>query len=401
MGTIASIDKTGDILAPLAAKMRDWLMRDALPFWAEHSPDRLYGGFIEDLNFDGSDAAQPFKRTRVTCRQIYAFAHASALGWDDGDALIHDGADYLIAKAWRDDERGFARRLTRGGDVLDPDTDLYDTAFALFAFAWAYKATKDAAYKDWCDRTHKFVVERMAHPSGRGFRHILPMNGWRAQNPHMHFLEACLAAYGATSDSRYADSARDLVALFNDALFDRETGVLTEFFNDDMTPAPPPDGDKVEPGHQYEWAWILRFFSDALGNGATEDMMRLIDVAEEFGLDGRGAIRNAVTRTGAVIDGGSRSWPNTERVKAGVAIWDIDQPRAAAMIEGSSRLLFDVYLSSHPNQSIPPGAWIDAFDANGAPTATAVPTSIFYHMFLAFAEVIRLADPERSAPLAR
>jgi mannose/cellobiose epimerase-like protein (N-acyl-D-glucosamine 2-epimerase family) len=38
-----------------------------------------------------------------------------------------------------------------------------------------------------------------------------------------------------------------------------------------------------------------------------------------------------------------------------------------------------------------PGLWIDAFDASGQPVATAIPTSTFYHLFLAFAEILRIA----------
>jgi N-acylglucosamine 2-epimerase/mannose-6-phosphate isomerase len=38
------------------------------------------------------------------------------------------------------------------------------------------------------------------------------------------------------------------------------------------------------------------------------------------------------------------------------------------------------------------GGWLDAFDQAGKATAKAMPTSTFYHLFLAFAEVLRVAD---------
>jgi len=40
----------------------------------------------------------------------------------------------------------------------------------------------------------------------------------------------------------------------------------------------------------------------------------------------------------------------------------------------------------------PLGGWLDAFNQAGQPTAKAMPTSTFYHLFLAFAEVLRVAD---------
>jgi mannose/cellobiose epimerase-like protein (N-acyl-D-glucosamine 2-epimerase family) len=45
----------------------------------------------------------------------------------------------------------------------------------------------------------------------------------------------------------------------------------------------------------------------------------------------------------------------------------------------------------------PDGAWIDAFDADARPTVSTVPASTLYHVFLAFAEVLRLA-PKLTAP---
>ena len=37
-----------------------------------------------------------------------------------------------------------------------------------------------------------------------------------------------------------------------------------------------------------------------------------------------------------------------------------------------------------------PGLWTDQFDASGKPLSTATPASCVYHLFLAFAEMLRL-----------
>ncbi len=65
---------------PLDKAVRHWMFEEALPFWAEHGVDRAFGGYVEQLSLDGSDAAVDFKRTRVICRQIYVFSHAALLG---------------------------------------------------------------------------------------------------------------------------------------------------------------------------------------------------------------------------------------------------------------------------------------------------------------------------------
>jgi N-acylglucosamine 2-epimerase/mannose-6-phosphate isomerase len=57
-----------------------------------------------------------------------------------------------------------------------------------------------------------------------------------------------------------------------------------------------------------------------------------------------------------------------------------------AVIVDSGRVLLDRYLAQTP-----PGVWIDAFDENLTPTAQNIPTSTLYHVFLAFAEALRIA----------
>ena len=61
----------------------------------------------------------------------------------------------------------------------------------------------------------------------------------------------------------------------------------------------------------------------------------------------------------------------------------------AAMIEQSARLLLTRYLRPTGGVSIPAGGWIDAFDADGRPTAKTMPASTFYHLFMALAEARR------------
>jgi len=365
-----------------------WMFDQALPFWAVHGIDGVNGGFVEQLTFDGRDAGVEFKRTRVTCRQVYVFSHAAVLGWKAGNQLATPGIDVLVNKAWLGEEAGFARLLSPEGDVLDSAADLYDLAFVLFAFAWRHKAMKDTLSRDWLHRTLDFIETRMRHPGGLGFWHEMPPQGWRLQNPHMHLTEACLAAHEATGESRFGDAARLLVELFRTKLFDVRTGTLAEYFADDWSRAPGDDGRIVEPGHLFEWVWILNAARKQLGMDTAAEMRAAARFAEANGVDHTtGVTYNAVRDDGVALDRGSRTWPNTERLKAAVALYELDGIDPAPVIEQTSELLLSRYLGMQP-----PGLWIDAFDAEGAPAAQTVPASTLYHVFLAFAEVLRISD---------
>ena len=378
-------------LDTISQEIRLWMFGDALGFWAQNGVDHAYGGFIEELTFAGADAARDYKRTRVTCRQMYVFAHAKMLGWDDGADLIARGAEYLAEKAWQGDEQGFARRLNRDGSVKDPTPDLYDHAFALFGFAWAYRATGDSVYKDWAHKTLDWVEAYLRHPSGIGFMHETPPDGPRLQNPHMHLLEASLAAFDATGEARFRDSAREIAELFRTAFFNRNTGSLAEYFNDDWSIVDGDQGRIAEPGHQLEWAWILQNCLSVLGVDAVDEIRALVRFSEKYGMNPKtGAVMNAVRDDGAIIDAGSRTWPNTERLKAAVALYELDDMDPVPVVTATCRVLFDRYLTSGQGIEIPRGAWIDAFDGDGKPIAQCVPASTFYHIFLAFAEVLRI-----------
>ncbi len=372
--------------ATIFERAENWVFNKALPFWNEVGVDRRYGGFVESLTLDGKNSEVDFKRTRVTCRQIYVFSHAAILGWSDGRGNIGHGLDYLIEKSWMGEGEGFARTLSRNGDVLDPTQDLYDHAFCIFAFAWAYRATNDSELIIWANRTLDHIEQLLNHISGLGYWHDSNRKGWRLQNPHMHLLEASLVAYEAMGEERFKGLALRLGSLFSEHLYDRERGVLQEFFTDNWGLATGEPGAVIEPGHQFEWVWLLQNCNQLLSQDYAVEMRALFAFAEKFGVDRKtGATYNAVNNQGSILDKGSRTWPNTERIKAAAALYELDGFDPTKIFMQSAGLLLDTHLNCRPE-----GAWIDSFDSDGKEVSDLVPASTLYHVFLAFAEMMRI-----------
>lgn len=363
-----------------------WMFRAALPWWAAHGLDRRHGGYVEHMTLDGHDGAAPFKRTRVTARQIYVFSHAHVLGFRDGAELARHGADFLTTRTWNGPERGFARLLTRNGGELDPTPDLYDHAFCLHAFAWLYQATGDPAARDWMHRTLDFVETRLRHPSGDGFHDELPPPGRRQQNPHMHLAEAALASHAATGEQRFADLARELAGMFVRSFFDPDSATLGEVFTEDWRRIPGDEGRRIEPGHHLEWAWILACCRRELGLDLSAQIRAAVGFAERHGIDPVShATYDVVRDDGVPLERGSRTWPNTERLKAAVALLELDGTDPTRVFDETCALLLERYLAHRPE-----GTWMDAFDGAGRPLAKTIPASTLYHLFLAFAEVLRV-----------
>lgn len=370
----------------LLDRMRHWMFQEALPFWADKGLDRAHGGVVESFALDGvTYSGVDFKRARVAGRQLYVFSHAELWGWPGARAAADHVYDHFVSRFWQGPDKGWLRRVTMNGDALDATPDLYDYAFALFALGWRYKATQDAAALALAHQTLDLVERVFAHPSGLGFHAALPPSLPRQQNPHMHLMEAAIVLAEASGEPRFFALAETLSTLFTSHLCRRPNGALVEFFDDDWGPFGGDLGRRVEPGHQFEWAWILAQHQKLTGAPHTPIIQALVAWAERHGVDPQTHVTyNALDVDGVATDKASRTWPNTERLKGWIGLAEVADIDPWPAVNGSVRLLLDRYLEPAPR-----GAWIDVFDAEGRPTAKEIPTSTLYHLFLAFAEALR------------
>lgn len=368
-------------------EIRRWMFDAALPLWSKAGVDRVSGGFVEKLDYQARPLSPGFRRTRVAGRQTYVFSHAAVLGWAPGLELSAYGAN-LLDRLYRGPDDGWPRTVDESNAVRDGTPDMYDLAFVLFAYAWRHRAANDPASLAGCHRVLDFIERRLRAP--RGYWHEWPATGPRLQNPHMHLLEASLVAFEATRDQRFLDTARGIVDLFRRSLFDGRT--LAEYFDADWNRSKGEHGRLVEPGHQLEWAWILVQYGRLAGEDTTREAESLVAFAEQYGLDPTsGRVAQVVRDDGAPIDPASRTWPNTERIKGLLALFEATGRDTREGVALSCRVLLDQYLATEVN-----GLWIDVFDTSGQPKAPDVPASTLYHVFLAFAEVLRL-EPGLSA----
>ncbi|MEM8988170.1 MAG: AGE family epimerase/isomerase [Pseudomonadota bacterium] len=369
-------------------RISDWLFQTALPFWAERGMDPVHGGFYERLNLDGTPDIDCARRVRVQARQIYVFAHAARLGWrGPAEQIVEAGFEFVTHRAWCDDG-GWAHMLSPQGAIADPTRDAYDHAFVLLAMAWAYRALGRHDPITWAERTLEFLDAEISDERHGGYLEGLPPKTPRRQNPHMHLLEAMLALLEATGEDAYADRAHDLVDLFRRRFFDAKSGVLQEYFEADWSPVQGETGAIVEPGHHYEWVWLLWRYEQATGELMGDYMERLYDFAERAAVGPYGFALDAVTRDGAPAKATRRLWPQTEALKASLAMTASGRRDASARIDSLIDGIFDIYIRDDP-----PGAWTDVIDdVSGRPAVDHIPASIPYHIMSAFSETLRVLE---------
>jgi len=387
MSTDPNADPAAQLLRLVLASdaLTRWLNEQALPLWSTVGVDRAQGGFFEQLDAGGAPIEEP-RRARVVARQIYVFATAERLGWLRGaDGLVDHGLRFLFERL-RQPDGSYAAAVLPDGRVVRGGFDLYEHAFILFALASAYASRPARVQLPAAAMALLQAMRRgWAHPIA-GFEESAPPTLPLKANPHMHLFEAALAWEGAApaSDAPTWRALSDEIAgLALGHLIDARTGVLREYFDAQWRPMADASGRIVEPGHQFEWAWLLmRWGVDRQRTDAIDAARRLLDIGERHGVDGRGVAIEMLRDDFEPLDARARLWPQTERIKAWHAMHALaHEPatkalaaqRTVAAIEGLQKFLTPA----------PAGSWCELLDADGRRQPGPARTSSLYHIVCA------------------
>lgn len=368
-----------------AADLRTWATGLALPFWAKAGFDPEHGRFEERLSLQGGRLPTVPIRLMTQARQIYVYALAARRGWYPGaGALVREAYASMVRDFHgRDDRGGWITSILRNGTVAEPRRDLYAHAFVLLAIASYVEATGDRAPLALADETLAFIDQHMRAPQGGGYVDALPpVDAIRRQNPHMHMFEALLSLWTGSGEPRYLTRAGELFDLFAARLFLPGPGVLCEYFDAALEPLDGVTGQLVEPGHHYEWVWLLRRFEKASGRSVQPYVDALYTHADTYGYDGDGLIVDEVLIDGSHRTRSRRTWPITEALKANVT----EALRGRENAEHKSARLAAI-LSRYFITPDRGGGWMDRLDENGNPATDFMPASTFYHVMCAIDEL--------------
>jgi len=374
-----------DAFEAAKAGLNAWLTTSALPIWWTHGADRAGGGFFELLSQDGDPVAVD-RRARVQARQAYSYAVGGRLGWDGPwlEAMTH-GLDYFLSR-YKLSSGLFRTRVHADGSAADDAVWLYDQAFALLAMAEAWKAIPSRR-AELAASAHA-VIDALAPrrlPAG-GFSEADLAHPCQS-NPHMHLLEAALAWSEIDADPVWPWLVDEIVGLALTRFIDAN-GALHEFFAADWSLEPGVDGRIVEPGHQFEWAWLLERWARLRDRpDARAAARRLFEIGRTHGVDrARGVAFDQLLDDFSIHQPKARLWPQTERIKAAVILAgsaDTPEDKAAYLTEAVAAIAgLKLYLATPT-----PGLWRDKMQPDGAFVEEPAPASSFYHIVCAIEQL--------------
>ena len=356
-----------------------WLTGHAWPLWLEHGVDWRRRAFHEHLDSSSLQCQAQFRRLRVAARQTYVFSKAARYGVPRAEEAVALGLDFLRGPA-RFADGGFAWRFDLANHPIDSTRDLYDHAFVLLAFAAAAEVVgADGVHEDAVALVD-YIATQFVHPAG-GYHDSIPATAPRRQNPHMHLFEALLAAGDVFREELFFSRARDLAALFLTRFFQVKEGALPEYFDEALAPCREAGRFPVEPGHHYEWIWLLHWYEKSaaamgvpLGPDLTSAAESLFEFAERYAASSvNGLVANGLWSDGTVADGGFRLWPQTERLKAAA------RRRPDLAVSGLAAI-------TRHFAAARPGLWIERMNAGGQAIVEAAPATSLYHLTAAFTD---------------
>jgi mannose-6-phosphate isomerase len=348
----------------------DWLCGAAFPLWLEHGVDWQAGAFHEELDLATLAPRVAFRRLRVAARQVYSFNQAARLGVPRAADAVALGLAFLRRHA-RQDDGGYVTLFDLSNTPTDLTRDLYDHAFVLLALAHAGERQAASDLFDYIEASFTHDQE--------GFHEALPNCLPRRQNPHMHLLEALLAAGERFSDTRYLDLADEIVRLFASRFFQRESNGLAEFYDSALQPVRHEGRFIVEPGHHHEWVWLLcehRRLARQYGRAVRDTQSEaagLMEFAERFGVRSDGIVAGELWSDGEMRQSATRVWPHTERLKAVARV-------APEKVGAALTAMFGFF------DGAPRGLWRERWDG-GFVAGNAAPASTLYHITCAILEV--------------
>lgn len=203
----------------------------------------------------------------------------------------------------------------------------------------------------------------------------------------MHLLEALLALHAATGDGAYLDRAQRLGKLGRERLYRSDHGALPEYFADALGPLPDEIGTVIEPGHQFEWSYLLADLADRSG---THDPVAetLRATGEVYGVDpASGMIYEELYLDGRPRKTSSRLWTHTERLKASLKRFAATGDSAAS---AAACQAFGMIMAYRLPEN--PALWAERRTPEGGFVDQTVPASSLYHITFALSELIAAGE---------
>jgi mannose-6-phosphate isomerase len=305
-------------------------------------------------------------RAMACARQLYLF---SSLIGEPAVPTAQDRAAALfrsLQQHFHDAEHGgWFYSIDAYGVPLDQRKDLYTHAFIIFACAHYWAKVREPLVESVLNAALEVVAVRFATDDGLYEasldRDWSSLESGPLQNPLMHLAEAFLATLAVRDDADVQTALGTLCNALQRRFIDHQHGVMME------KPLGAVD-NWFEPGHQFEWFFLLESSPQLKGTLLHSALERAFVYAEQAGVDPQtGTVSGMLDINGTVRDGTQRIWAQAEYL------------RALTLRPGSQELL-GRQLNALQQRFLHAGGWYECLDAAGTVSRRDMPSTTPYHL---------------------
>lgn len=324
-------------LVPVEELLKE-LKENIFPYWINKMVDPEYGGFYGKR--DGHDVLETnaTKAIILNTRILWTFSNAARIFGDPTYLQIADRAYHYIIHHFIDKAQGGVYWIVDyQGKPFQTKKQVYAQAFAIYAFAEYYLATKnEESLKEAIKLFH--LIERYSFDKNEnGYFEAFDeqwnlledlrlsdkdANEKKTMNTHLHVLEAYTVLYQAWKDEFLENQLRNLIMIFKDKIINKD--FQYDLFFDEHWKL---QSHKTSYGHDIEGSWLLCEAAYALDDKElTKEIealaIKTVDKTIQDGLDSDGGLMNE-TEPGKFLDGDKHWWPQVEAMVGLVNAWQI------------------------------------------------------------------------------
>ena len=317
-----------------------------------------------------SPAHQPLPpqryRAMACARQLYVFA---SLIDDPAFPAAAERAAALfrsLQSHFHDAEHGgWFYSIDPHGAPLDQRKDLYTHAFIIFACAHYWAKVREPLVESVLNAALQVVLEQFS--TGNGLYEASLDQDWSSlgsgplQNPLMHLAEAFLATLSVREDPTVQSALLALtdamqqhfIEPVHNVMLEKPRGAVDNWF---------------EPGHQFEWLFLLASSPLLRGTALHGSLDRAFGFAEQVGVDPQtGAVCGMLAPDGTLRDGTQRIWAQAEYLRALTL-----RPEGAERVQRQLLALQQRFLYT--------GGWYECRDGQGNVSREDMPSTTPYHL---------------------
>jgi mannobiose 2-epimerase len=259
----------------LYEEIQDELVNHIMPFWCglkDHENGGYYGLVDSDLKCN----QQAPKGGIATARLLWTFS--AVYGFTENDVYLsqaHHAYNLLVDKLIDYKYGGMYWMVDYQGQVCDSRKHIYAQSFAIYGLSEYYKVSGNEEALSLAQELYELIEtvgfddelniykEEFTRDLIETDNEMLSENGVIAQgtmNTHLHILEAYTSLLKVWPDSKLKASLINLVDIFYDKIYKKDTDFLKVFFDCDF-------GEIIDLksyGHDIEGSWLIQEALDVL-----------------------------------------------------------------------------------------------------------------------------------------